>query len=92
MRLNRWQRLGIVASVVWAIGIGLLGHSTQALVAVWKIHCLLLGGASCHSADTVYLVVHWQAIAAFALVPILVAWLTVRGLVALIRRVRAGPS
>jgi hypothetical protein len=102
MRLNGWQRMGIVASVVWAIGGGLWGNDIAirdgtALAKLKYSICLdqpNYNGAVCSQTfDKEYakgVEGHWYAAALSAFVPIPIAWLIVYGLVALVRWIGAG--
>jgi hypothetical protein len=105
MRLNGWQRLGVIASVVW-LPVGLLGGNA------WWIHangspsvrllqfCLETSEATrttwaaCHRQfNTSYpaaIAGHWWAGLVCAIVPILLAWGFAWVCVRLFRWVRAG--
>lgn len=99
-RLNGWQRIGIVLSVVWAIG---------ALVYVWQDHtarsathqklyykCMFApdGDTSlCDARDQALRSASRRVtvdLLTWSLAPIPIAWLLVWGLVALVRWVRRG--
>jgi hypothetical protein len=95
--MNGWQRIGVAASALWAIGAGIWDYSLkQHVVDLIDQHCLRPptqpAGAvdTIYCGDTFYVVVHWQPIVALALVPIPVAWLMVYGIVWIFRRMCAG--
>ena len=104
MRLNGWQRIGIVASVLWVISGGLWGNSVGLsqgdYVAEAYKRCLAahLGQSDDSAACSAEfkkdwpeaIKYHWHYAAAFAFIPIPLAWLAVWGLVSLVRWVRAG--
>jgi hypothetical protein len=91
MLTKRWQRLGILASVVWVIVGGLLASWNELWIAIWRIYCRLTGDPSC-TGGTTFLVVHWDTVAAFVLFPLLLAWLAGWALVALVRLIRRAIS
>lgn len=105
MRLNGWQRIGMVVSLVWVIGGGLWGNSVGlsqgGYVAEAYKRCLAAhfddtGWAACSAQFKKdwpeAIKYHWHYAAAFAFIPIPLAWLVVRGLVGLVRWIRAGFS
>ena len=83
--MKRSQRLGLLASVVWVIVGGLLASRNETWIAAWKLYCLLTAAPTCVSAS-VYLVVHWGAIAGVVLYPLVLTWLVAWGVVALRQR------
>jgi hypothetical protein len=85
--MKRWQRFGVLASVVWVAAGGLLASRNETWIAAWKLYCSLTADPTCGGA-TVYLVVHWDAIAGVVLYPLVLTWLVVWGLVALRRWIR----
>ena len=113
MRLNGWQRIGIVASVVWVIGGGFWGNtvglSQGDYVKLTLEQCLAArsiqpDGTIPRDADwgpcyakfekdwPEAVKDHWYYAAAFAFIPIPLAWLVVWGMVSLARWIRAGFS
>jgi hypothetical protein len=102
MRLSGWQRIGIVASVIWVIGGGFWGNtvglSQGEYVRLAYEQCLHAridtGWEPCHAKfekDWPEAIKdHWYYAAAFAFIPIPLAWLVVWGMVSLVRWIRAG--
>jgi hypothetical protein len=101
MRLNGWQRIGIVASVLWVIGGGIWGNSLGLApgeyVAQAYEQCLLSSYSDREACSARFerdwpeaIKYHWHLAAAFAFLPIPLAWLAVGGLVILVRWIRAG--
>jgi hypothetical protein len=90
--MKPWQRFGLLASVVWVIVGGLLASRNETWIAAWNLYCSLTADLTCVSAS-VFLVVHWDAIAGLVLYPLILTWLVAWGLVALIQRIRrSGPG
>jgi hypothetical protein len=83
--MKRSQRFGLLASVVWVIVGGLLASRNETWIAAWKLYCLLTADPTCVGAS-VYLVVHWGAIAGVVLYPLVLTWLVAWGVVALRQR------
>jgi uncharacterized membrane protein len=100
MRLNGWQRLGIVASVIWIFVGGFLGNSLGIHEGDWAVSmyklCLHASPdwntcSKIFDRDYVEAVqYHWYYAAILAFVPIPIAWLVGWGFVALVRWVRSG--
>jgi hypothetical protein len=100
--LNGWQRIGIVLSVVWAIGGGLWGNSVAirdgSAPAIMRYEsCISVpnyDSDGCSQAlDKDYaagVAGHWYAAAAVGLVPIPIAWLLAYALIGLVRWIRRG--
>jgi hypothetical protein len=84
------KRLGLLASVIWVIVSGLLASWNQTWIAAWRLYCSFMADPAC-AGDTVFLVVHWGAIAGIVIFPLVLAWLVACGLIALGRRMR-GPG
>jgi hypothetical protein len=82
--MKRWQRFGLLASVVWVVVSGLLASRDETWIAAWKLYCSLTADPICVGA-TVFLVAYWDAIAGIVL---LLSWLVTWALVALRRRIR----
>jgi hypothetical protein len=101
VRLNEWQRMGIVLSVVWAIVGGVYGMGLGRDV-VWRQYqtCLAFAyqgrsdeGGICETFNEQLAEVRasrWYKAATVGLVPIPVAWLVVYVAVGLVRWVSAG--
>ena len=85
MQVKRWQRFALLASVGWVAVGGLLASWNETWIAAWKLYCSVTGDHTCVGA-TVFLAVHWGAIA--VLYPLILAWLGVWGFVAVRRRTR----
>jgi len=78
MQVKRWQRLGLLASVIWVVVSSLLASSNETWLAAWKLYCFFTAGPACAGA-TVVLVVHWGAVAAIVMLPLVLAWLIACG-------------
>jgi hypothetical protein len=86
MQVNRWQRFALLASVGWVAVGGLLASWNETWIAAWKLYCSMIADSACGA--TVFLAVHWGAIAGVVLYPLILAWLGVWGFVA-VRRLRS---
>lgn len=91
-RLNGWQRIGIVLSVVWAIAV--IVWDTLEVIRHKRLLSQCLSGADpvmnyCARTYEVPWFMNAMIVLA-ALAPIPIAWLLVWGLVALVRWVRRG--
>ena len=84
--MKRWQRFGLLASVVWAIVGGLLASRNETWITAWKLYCSLTADPTCVNAS-VFLVVHGDAIVGVVLYPLILIWLIAWGLVALRQRI-----
>jgi MFS superfamily sulfate permease-like transporter len=84
--MKRWQRFGLLGSVVWVVVSGLLASWNETWIAAWKLYCSLTADPICVGA-TVFLVAHWDAIAGIVLY-LLLSWFVAWALVALRRRIR----
>ena len=84
MQINRWKRVGLLASVIWVIVGGLLVSWNETWIAAWRLYCSFTADPTCVGA-TVFLVAHWDAIAGIVIFPLALAWLVARGLIALRR-------
>ena len=93
-RLNGWQRIGIVLSVVWMIVGGAWGwrHANDKVDADFKLCITQIQTASdvqaCRAKRAEALVPRWFGAAVVALAPITVVWLFIYGFVRLVRRIR----
>lgn len=101
MRLNGWQRVGIVASIFWALGgafwgneIGLHeGDTAEAIehICAAEPHADLDACMRQFDKDwTAAIQYHWYYAAFVGLVPIPLAWLFVYGIARLVRWISAG--
>jgi uncharacterized membrane protein len=101
VRLNGWQQIGALASVVWVLvgPVYLINKDThhatkQASLAMRA--CYKAGRKDCLKVyDTTYAASRdikptWSSWAILAFVPMVAAWLVVWGLLALFRWIRAG--
>jgi len=86
MQIKRWKRFGLLASVIWVIVGGLLASWNQTWIADWRLYCSFTADPTCGS--TVYLVVHWNAIAVIVIFPLVLVWLIACELIALRRRIQ----
>jgi hypothetical protein len=68
MKIKRWQRFGLLASVVWVVAGCLLASRNKTWIVAWKLYCSVKADPTCIDA-TAFLVVHWNAIAAIVLIP-----------------------
>lgn len=100
-RLNGWQRIGIVLSIVWIFVGGFWGNNIGIHEGDWAVNlyriCLQTHsgdwGACSKQFNTDYVEAvkyHWYYGAFLAFVPIPIAWLIVYGLIALTRWIRTG--
>jgi hypothetical protein len=101
MRLNGWQRIGIVVSVLWVIGGGIWGNEVGISEGDWAVRaykrCLETKSNDWPQCDRKFekeypeaIKYHWANAAIFAFAPIPIGWLAVWGCVALVRWVRRG--
>jgi hypothetical protein len=101
LRLNGWQRIGIVASVLWAISGAFWGNNLGIHEGDWTVEAYKLcleapnsNRASCEKTFEkdwpVAISNHWVYSAFFGLVPIPLGWLVVYGVIALVRWIRTG--
>jgi hypothetical protein len=101
IRLNGWQRIGIVISVLWFIGGGIWGNDRGLHEGDWTVsdykNCLDThpnDWPGCQQkSEKNYIWAtrnHWYSAAIFAVVPIPIGWLLAWGLVSLTRWVRRG--
>lgn len=100
IKLNAWQWIGIVLSIVWAIGGGLWGNDlglqqgepvVGRLVRCYETHSIRWMGWCYPEFERDYaeaIKYHWHYAVIVALVPTLLAWLIVYGFVGLWRRIR----
>jgi hypothetical protein len=103
-KLSGWTRIGIVASVVWAVGsfvwFGTL-HNKEWIDQLWdaRAHCMLHPDHTMtrEQCDTEYMEIinrevqhRWEEAAILAVVPIPFGWLLIGGLFRVARWVRAG--
>ena len=79
MQIKRWQRLGLLASLIWVVVGGLLASWNETWLAAWKLYCSLTADPACAGA-TVFVVVHRGAIAGIVILPLALAWLIACGL------------
>ena len=79
MQIKRWQRLGLLASVIWVIVSGVLASWKETWLAARNLYCSFTANPTCAGA-TVFLVVHWGAIAGIVILPLVLAWLIACGL------------
>jgi ketosteroid isomerase-like protein len=92
-RLNEWQRIGILLSVVWMIVGGLWGwrHANDKADAEFKLCITQIQNVSdvqtCRAKRAEALVPRWFGAAVVALAPITVVWLFIYGFVRLVRRI-----
>jgi hypothetical protein len=89
MQIKRWQRLGLLASVIWVIVSGLLASWNETWLAAWRLYCSFTADPACAGA-TVVLVVHGGAIAGIVILPLVLAWLIACGLRRWLRGSRRG--
>jgi hypothetical protein len=100
LRLTGWQRVGIVLSVVWAIGGAFWGNQIGLSQGDWTVAayrvCLDTRGddAACstefHRAFTAAVSDHWTVAIIVGLAPIPLGWLAVYTLVGVGRWVKRG--
>ena len=87
MQMKRWQRFGVLASVVWVVVGGLLASRGETWIVAWKLYCSLTADPRC-AGDTLFVVVHWGAIGGIVLYPLVLIWLVIWGLVVFRRWIR----
>ena len=101
MRLNGWQRLGVIASIVWAVIGGFLGDDIGIHAGDWAsralLACLEMGAQSDAVCDATFrhdftaaVANHWYYAAFLGLGPIPVAWVIAYGLIGIWRWVVSG--
>jgi hypothetical protein len=99
MNLNGWQRLGVVASVLWLVIGALYGNNAglaQGDVCLMLLDTCSVDAETCirhfqtsYDAATAN---HWLYARGYAVVPVILGWLFAWALVAVVRWVRAGFS
>jgi hypothetical protein len=100
MRLNGWQRIGIIASVAWFIGGGFWGNYLAIREGDWVYGLWDLCRSAGYDTDVCLRKLdglhrsaiegHWYAAAFMALAPLIIGWLAVYALVSLTRWIAAG--
>ena len=98
MRLNGWQRVGIVMAILWLIGGGLwgymLGVQDGSLAATIYGTCVDQHKQGCSEAYArdwaEFTKYRWYYTAFVGLVPIPLVWLAVNGIVGVTRWIRRG--
>ncbi len=100
MRLNGWQRIGVVVSCLWAIGGAFLGHDYGIHQGDYVLRALArclehqTDWDPCHQAFSrdwpVAIADHWLYAAVVGLIPIPLGWLGAYGGIALVRWIRSG--
>src|SRR5258708_6054607 len=100
-RLNGWQRIGIVLSVLWSLGGGLWGnnigiHEGDTASAIYSL-CLENRPNDWQGCSTEFtknwtdaVQYHWWYAAILGLVPIPIVWGMVYGILGIIRWIRRG--
>jgi hypothetical protein len=106
MRLNGWQRIGIIASVAWAVIGGWWGHAEH-LENAWRSQSLTYSTCSqdkarlqepdlgeCSQKGTAAFERarggHWISAAVLGLLPIPLGWLVAYGFIGLVRWIEVG--
>ena len=105
MRLNGWQRIGVVVSVVWMIGgtiwgVGFIGEHSATALSTYKL-CLAdhdaLGAPDLATCSANYQRDYpssarelWLSALVLSLSQVLLLWITAYGIRALVRWVQAG--
>ena len=87
MQIKRWQHLGVLASVLWVIASSLLASWNETWLLAWRLYCSFTADPTCAGAS-VFLVVHWGAIAVVVILPLVLAWLMAWGVSRLTRGFR----
>ena len=103
MRLNGWQRIGVVLSVVWAIGafFAVRQQQVEAADRVFRIRhdaCAMEATAEmtqrCHDAfslqDAMHATAYWPDVAFMSLAPVAAGWLVAWLVLRVVRWIRAG--
>jgi hypothetical protein len=99
--LNGWQRIGVVVSVVWALYGLYQGNEYGLHQGDWAVNvqklCWEQKGADLSVCDAQFsrnwseaIQYHWQYAFIFSLAPIPLGWLSVYGLLKLVRWVKRG--
>ena len=100
-RLNGWQRIGIIVSILWALGGGFWGneiglHQGDFAVTVER-DCSEAPNANFAACEAQFdkdwseaIKYHWYYAAFLGLVPIPLGWLSIYGVVGLVKWVRKG--
>jgi len=104
MRLISWQRLGIIASVIWVLVGPTYFHLSredhekriardQYAVCIQKAWSAKSGVERCNKALRQALSIgHWTSWAQLAFIPVVLAWFVGGGLFLLVRRIRSKPQ
>ena len=104
MRLISWQRLGIIASVIWVLVGPTYFHLSrednekriardQYAVCIQKAWSAKSGVERCNKALRQALTIaHWTSWAQLAFIPVVLAWFVGGGLFLLVRRIRSKPQ
>jgi hypothetical protein len=101
LRLNGWQRVGIVASILWAFGGGLWGNNIGIRQGDWAVEiekdCMADGKTDWRVCDDNFdkewnsaISSHWDDAAFIGLVPIPFAWGIAYGVRGIVRWIRKG--
>ncbi len=102
MKLNRWQRIGVVISILWILGSAIYVRNAQVDVATSSAQyiqkmCLEMEGAQSedcskefHKNYVDFLRPNWSDIALTAFAPVVLGWLLVLIIIRVFRWIKAG--
>lgn len=102
MRLNGWQRIGIVASIAWALGAAIYVRNLQIdsgnrFATTMYTHCMDVTKADpgfCLRKFGDDLKVgftpNWEIVAFYAIAPVLAAWIAIYAIVGIVRWIKKG--
>lgn len=101
MRLNGWQRIGVLTSIVWLLGGAYWGNEIGLRQGDWAVlqlrSCYEGANANLNACDKEFsgawsaaISDHWMYASFLGVVPIPLGWLVIYGVIALVRWIRAG--
>jgi hypothetical protein len=104
VNLNRWQRIGVVISVLWILGSSIHVRNSQvesAIDSVTRIHQMCMDAEGVQSKNcseqfeknhTIFLKPNWTDVAFTAFVPVLLGWFLILIIIRVYRWIKAGEA